>query len=178
MTLDFSLYEAEIILSRTPGVLDALLRGAPDSWTMQNNGDGSWSPWAVVGHMLHGDESEWISRIRVILEHGEEQPFEPFDREAMFQQYEGIPLPELLDRFAAVRQTNLSDLREFGLASFHLSLKGTHPTLGPVMLSNLLATWVTHDFNHIGQIVEVMARHYKGAVGPWVQLLPILTREA
>ena len=178
MTREFRLDEAAIILSRTPGVLNALLRGAPDEWTMHDNGGGSWSPWAVVGHLLHGEENEWIPRARVILEHGEDVPFEPFDREAMFEQYTGVPLPELLDRFAAARLSNLDDLRSFGLASIHLSLRGTHPSLGPVTLSNLLATWVVHDFNHLGQVAEVMARHYKDAVGPWVEYLPILTREA
>jgi len=178
MTLDFRLEQAAIILSRTPGVLDALLRGAPQDWTMQDNGDGSWSPWAVVGHMLHGEENNWISRARVILEHGEDKEFEPFDREAMFEQYVGIPLEELLDRFAAARQANLDDLRAFGLAPHHLTLKGAHPSLGAVTLSQLLSTWVVHDFNHIGQIVEVMSRHYKDAVGPWVDFLPILTRES
>jgi hypothetical protein len=175
---EFNLSEASTILSRTPGVLDALLRGAPDSWTMADNGGGSWSPWAVVGHMLHGEENDWIPRARIILEFGESQPFEPFDREAMFEKYVGIPLPELLDRFAAARQTNIDDLQSFGLASFHMALKGSHPTLGEVTLSNLLATWVAHDFNHIGQIAEVMSRHYKDAVGPWVEFLPILTRES
>lgn len=176
MTLEFHLDEAATILSRTPAVLDALLRGAPREWVMLDNDGGSWSPWAVVGHMLNGEENEWISRARVILEYGESREFEPFDRAAMFEQYAGVPLPELLDRFANARQVNLDDLRSFGLASHHLALKGKHPTLGPVTLSQLLSTWVAHDFNHIGQIVEVMSRHYKDAVGPWAEFLPILTR--
>jgi hypothetical protein len=176
MTLEFHLDQAAIILSRTPDVLNALLRDAPREWTMADNGDGSWSPWAVVGHLLNGEENEWIARARIILEYGESREFDPFDREAMFTQYVGIPLPELLDRFATARLINLDDLRSFGLAPHHLALKGKHPTLGAVTLSQLLSTWVVHDFNHIGQIVEVMSRHYKDAVGPWVEFLPILTR--
>jgi uncharacterized damage-inducible protein DinB len=144
---------------------------------MHNNGGDSWSPWAVVGHLLHGDESEYIDRARIILQHGESRPFDPFDREAMFHQYQGIPLSDLLDRFAAARRANVEELRAMRLTPERLATRGTHPSLGPVTLSQLLATWVAHDFNHTGQIVEVMARHYKEAVGPWIVYLNILARE-
>ncbi len=178
MTIDFQLDQATTILARTPATLGALLRGAPDDWTMNNNGGDTWSPWATVGHMLHNEEVNWLSRARYVLKYGESKAFEPFDREAMFQKYEGIALPDLLDRFAAARRANLEALRALNLTPERLALKGLHPSLGPVTLSQLLAAWVAHDFNHIGQIVEVMSRHYKEAVGPWVQFLNILTRES
>jgi uncharacterized damage-inducible protein DinB len=177
MMLEFQIDQATDRLARTPAVLDALLRDAPDDWTMHNNGGETWSPWAVVGHMLYNDEVNWMSRARFLLEHGESRAFEPFDSAGMFEKVEGIALPDLLDRFAAARRANVEALRALNLTPEKLALKGKHPSFGAVTLSQLLATWVVHDFNHTGQIVEVMSRHYKQAVGPWIQYLNILTRE-
>jgi uncharacterized damage-inducible protein DinB len=174
--MDFQIDQAVNILSTTPAALNTLLRDAPEEWTMYNNGGESWSPWAVVGHMLHGEENDWIPRARIILDYGESRAFDPFDREAMFNKFEGIPLSDLLDRFAAARAKSMDELKALALTPERLQSPGLHPSLGKVSLSQLLSTWVVHDMNHLGQIVEVMARHYKQAVGPWIDYLPILTR--
>jgi uncharacterized damage-inducible protein DinB len=176
--MNYDLDQSIEILSRTPATLDSLLRGAPDDWTMVNNGGKSWSAWAVVGHMVSNEEDNWIARARFILENGDTRAFEPFDREGMFEKYEGTALPDLLDKFRALRTTNLETLRGMNLTADNLQSPGLHPTLGKVTLSQLLSTWVAHDMNHMGQIVETLSRHYKEAVGPWIQYLAILTRES
>jgi uncharacterized damage-inducible protein DinB len=168
--------QAVEILRRTPTTLKALLNGLPDIWTHSNAGPGAWSAFDVVGHLLHGEQADWIARAKIILEHGQGKPFEPFDRTAMMQKYKDYPLARLLDAFAQARQENLDTLRGLNIAEDQLALKGTHPALGTVTLGQLLSTWVVHDLNHIGQIVEVMARQYAEAVGPWMAYLPILTR--
>lgn len=128
--------------------------------------------------MLHNEEVNWMARARFVLDYGEARAFEPFDREAMFEKYAGIALPDLLDRFAAARKANLDTLRGWKLTPDKLDCKGKHPDFGPVTLRQLLSTWVVHDMNHMGQIVEVMSRQYKEAVGPWIKYLNILTRES
>lgn len=174
--MDYQYEQAVEVLRRTPATLAALLRGLPDAWTRSGEGPGTWSAYDIVGHLLHGDETEWIARARVILEHGETRPFDAFDRTAMFENYQGFSLDQLLDAFARVRAENLAALDALGVTVERLSLTGRHPSLGPVTLSQLLATWVVHDLNHMGQVVEVMARQYAGAVGPWSAYLAILTR--
>lgn len=174
--MEFQIEQAVTILSQTPATLRALLEDAPDAWVMQNNGGDTWSPFQTLGHMTHGDEADWINRTMIILEHGESQPFAPFDRFAMFEKYKDWSPDRLLDHFQTLREDNLDKLRSLKLTPELLDKRGTHPSLGAVQLRQLLATWVAHDFNHLGQIVEVMSRHYKEAVGPWVEMLPILTR--
>ncbi|HEV2237519.1 MAG TPA: DinB family protein [Ktedonobacterales bacterium] len=164
------------ILSRTPATLAALLRGLPEAWTTATEGVDTWSAHAVVGHLLSGDESDWIPRARIILEHGEARPFDTFNRTAMFTKYQGATLDDLLAAFARLRAENLAALAALEITPDKLARKGTHPTLGAVTLAQLLATWVAHDLNHIGQVVEVLARQYDAAVGPWRQYLAILTR--
>ncbi len=164
------------ILARTPATLQALLSGLPDEWIHASEGENTWSAYDVVGHLLHGEQADWIPRVRVILEQGEGHPFPIFDRTAMFDKFAGKPLGELLESFAAVRAANLATLSEMGITPAALARKGTHPALGTVTLGNLLATWAIHDLNHIGQIVEVMAHQYQMAVGPWKAYLAILTR--
>jgi uncharacterized damage-inducible protein DinB len=174
--MEYQYEQAVEILRRTPATLTALLRGMPDAWTRANEGPDTWSVYDIVGHLLHGDEDNWIARARTILEHGEKQPFSPFNRTAMFEQYQGSSLDQLLAAFEQSRATNLAALSAMDITPQKLALAGTHPALGPVTLSELLASWVVHDLNHIGQIVEVMARQYGDAVGPWSQYLAILTR--
>jgi hypothetical protein len=164
------------MLSRTPTMLQALLNGLPEVWTRSSAGPGTWSACDVVGHLLHGEQTDWIVRARIILEHGQAQPFEPFNRTAMFEQHQGDSLERLLDAFAGARRQNLETLRGLNITPDQLVLKGTHPALGTVTLSQLLSAWVVHDLNHIGQIVEVMARQYAEAVGPWSAYLAIVTR--
>jgi uncharacterized damage-inducible protein DinB len=174
--MDYQIDEATAILRRTPTTLRALLQELPEEWTKGTPGPDAWSAYDVVGHLLHGEESDWIVRARIILEEGEERPFESFDRTAMFEKYEGYALDQLLDTFVEARAQNLATLEEWRITPEQLALKGTHPALGTVTLSQLLATWVVHDLNHIGQIVEAMAHQYGEAVGPWRAYLAILTR--
>ena len=164
------------ILRRTPATLAVLLRGLPSAWATSTEGPDTWSAYDIVGHLLHADEADWIQRSRIILEHGEDRPFDSFDRTAMFEKYRGFSLDQLLAAFEQVRASNLATLSEWQLTPEQLSLRGTHPALGAVTLSQLLATWVVHDLNHLGQIVEVMSRQYAEAVGPWSAYLGILTR--
>jgi uncharacterized damage-inducible protein DinB len=176
--MEYQLDQAVEILRRTPPTLNALLSGLPEAWMHSNAGPGSWNAHHVVGHLLHGEQSDWILRVQMILEYGQERPFEQFDRTAMFEKYEDYPLEQLLDEFAQARNQSLDTLRGLNITPDKLSLKGTHPSLGTVTLSQLLSTWVVHDLNHIGQIVEVMSRQYTEAVGPWMAYLAILTRPA
>jgi hypothetical protein len=164
------------ILRRTPATLTLFLRGLPEEWTTSTEGPDTWSAYDIVGHLLHGEETDWIERARIILEHGETRPFDSFNRTAMFEKYRGFSLDQLLVAFEQARAQNLATLREWQITPPRLTKKGLHPALGTVTLSQLLATWVVHDLNHIGQIVEVMARQYAEAVGPWSAYLGILTR--
>jgi uncharacterized damage-inducible protein DinB len=174
--MDYQYDEAVEILRRTPATLTALLRGLPDVWTRSTEGPDTWSAYDIVGHLLNGEETNWIERARMILEHGEERPFEAFDRTAMFEKYKEYSLDQLLEAFAQARAKSLETLSALRITPEKLALKGTHPALGTVTLSQLLATWVVHDLNHLGQIVEVMSRQYSEAVGPWIANLAILTR--
>jgi hypothetical protein len=174
--MEYQFDQAVEVLRRTPGTLRALLAGLPDEWTRGTAGESTWSPYDVVGHLLHGEETDWMARARIILEHGEGHPFDKFKRTAMFDKYEGYPLERLLDAFEQARTQNLEALKGLGITPDKLALKGTHPALGTVTLSNLLSTWVVHDLNHIGQIVEGMSHQYAEAVGPWKAYLNILMR--
>ena len=173
--MEFQLDHAKDILRRTPATLASLLQGLPDDWLFSNEGPDTFSPFDVVGHLIHGDETDWIPRAKIILEHGEDRPFEPFDRFAMFEKSKGKSLSELLDTFARVRGESLRQLEQMNLTPALLSRRGKHPELGIVTLSELLATWVVHDLGHVGQIVRVMSKQYGDAVGPWRAYLSILS---
>jgi DinB superfamily len=171
--VDFDLDDGRAVLGRTPKALRALLSGLPDGWSSGDEGPGTWSPYQVVGHLTHVEEVDWIDRTRVILEHGTDRVFEPVDREAGFTRFAGWPLDELLDRFGALRDGNLRALEEL-VRPEDLGRRGVHPTFGEVTLAQLLATWVVHDLNHLGQIVKAEAKQYRNAVGPWRDFLPIV----
>jgi len=172
----FDLDEGLAVLTRTPATLRALLAGLPAAWTSANEGPDTWSPRDVVGHLIHGEETDWIPRVLIILTQGESQPFEPFDRFAQARRFAGWSLEQLLDDFGAVRAAGLATLRGWHLTPEQLALRGRHPELGQVTLSQLLASWVVHDLGHIAQISRVMAKQYTAAVGPWKAYLPVLTR--
>lgn len=174
--MKLELEQARDILRRTPSTLNLLLQDLPEAWLMNNEGPETWSPYDVVGHLIHGEETDWIPRAKIILEHGESRAFTPFDREAMFEQSQGRSIGELLETFARLRAQSLQQLDELHLTPELLEKRGLHPELGSVMLSQLLATWVVHDLSHIGQIVRVMSKQYRDAVGPWKAYLPVLTR--
>ena len=172
--MDFDLPTGTAVLERTPATLRAMLEGLPPAWTDATDGPDTWSPYVVVGHLIHGERTDWIGRARIILEQGPNRRFTPFDRFAQFRESEGRSLPELLDEFARLRAENLATLASWRLTDAHLALEGEHPEFGAVTLRQLLATWVAHDLGHISQIVRVMAREYTDAVGPWRVYLSIL----
>jgi hypothetical protein len=174
----FNLDNSIAVLERTPGVLKTLLIGLSTNWTRPNEGPGTWSAFDVVGHLIDGEETNWMTRARVILSESPVRRFTPFDRARHLGANTERTLNELLDRFADLRARNLVELRALDLTPAHLKLTGEHPEFGTVTLEQLLSTWVAHDLGHIGQIVRVMAKQYKEAVGPWEAYLPILHRRA
>jgi hypothetical protein len=171
----FVLKEAVAILARTPAALDVLLRGLPDPWTAAHEGDNTWSPFDVVGHLIHGEQADWVPRARIILEHGEARPFEKFDRFAQFALSEGRTLASLLDEFASARGQSLAELAALRLTDADLDRRGRHPELGVVTLRQLLSTWVAHDLDHVVQISRVLARQYSDEVGPWRAYLRVIS---
>ena len=175
--MPFDLSQAVSVLDRTPIVLRDMLHGLPDAWTRGDEGPDTWSPYDVVGHLIHGERTDWIPRARIILEEGEGRAFEPFDRFAQERESRGKSLAQLLDEFAALREENLEVLRGLDLGPAELALKGRHPDLGVVTLGQLLATWTAHDLGHLAQISRVMAKQYADQVGPWRAYMPVLAPE-
>lgn len=174
MQTEFSLPDTVALLSRTPPALKTFLRGLPSRWVAPNEGDGSWSAFDIVGHLVVGERVNWMLRAKHILEHGEAVPFEPFDRFAQDRECRGKSLEELLDGFAALRAENLAALDALQLSAADLAKKGTHPRLGTVTLAQLLATWAAHDLTHLHQLSRVMAYQYRDAVGPWTEFLGVM----
>ena len=172
--MDFELRQAKEILGRTPSTLNSLLRELPEAWLVRNEGPETWSPHDIVGHLVHGEETDWIPRAKIIIEDGEARAFEPFDRTAMFEKSKGKSTAELLDSFAALRNKSLRELEGMNLTPVLLEKRGKHPELGVVTLQQLLATWVVHDLGHVRQIVRVLAKQYRDNVGPWRAYLSIL----
>jgi uncharacterized damage-inducible protein DinB len=172
--VNFTLSDALPALRRTPAVLHAWLWDLPGVWITSNEGPDTWSPYDIVGHLIHGERTDWIPRAELLLAYGESRPFTPFDRFAQFKDSRGKSLRELLDTFTELRAQNLARLESLRLTPADLERRGRHPELGPVTLGQLLATWVAHDLNHIGQIARVMGRQYTDAVGPWLAYLPLL----
>lgn len=171
--MDFALEPGKEVLRRTPDIARAMLWDLSDGWIHGDEGPETWSPYQVIGHLTYIEEHDWIDRTRVILEHGAERVFEPVDREAGFTQFRDWTLADLLDRFAEVRTANLETLEAL-IDVRDLQRRGVHPSFGEVTIGQLLATWVVHDLNHLGQIVKTMAKQYTEAVGPWREFLPII----
>lgn len=167
--------EAVTILARTPATLDAMLRGLPDTWIAAHEGGDTWSPFDVLGHLIHGERTDWMLRARIILDQGDTRPFETFDRFAQFAASQGRTLASLLDEFASLRRENLRKLTAWPLSESDLDRRGQHPQLGAVTLRQLLATWVAHDLDHVVQIARVLARQYSEEVGPWRAYLRIIS---
>ncbi len=173
--MDFDLDLAMDVLARTPGVLQALLGGIAEPWVRGTEGPETFSPFDVVGHLIDGEETDWMHRARIILDRGPDPRFAPYDRFRHKRRNAGRTPASLLDEFARLRADNLALLRSWKLTEAQLALPGLHPTLGPVTLRQLLAAWVAHDLGHVAQASRVMAKQYRDAVGPWVQFLPVLT---
>jgi hypothetical protein len=174
--MDFDLTSGISVLERTPHTLRAMLGGLPSPWTDATEGPETWSPYDIVGHLIHGERTDWIARARLILEQGPDRRFEPYDRFAQSRESQGKSLAHLLDEFARLRADNVAILIRWELTDAELALDGEHPAFGTVTLRQLLATWVAHDLSHIAQIARVMAKQYRDAIGPWRAYLPIMER--
>jgi hypothetical protein len=172
--MEHNLQHTVSLLAHTPAALDALLRDLPEAWTLRNEGENTWSAFDVVGHLIHAERANWMPRARIVLQSGESQPFEPFDRWGHVRESQGKPLGQLLDEFARLRSESLGELRGWNLRPEDLQLRGQHPALGVATLSELLAAWATHDLTHLHQISRIMAHQYREAVGPWNRYLGVL----
>src|SRR5712671_7774797 len=175
---EFSMPATIAVLSRTPATLNALLRGLPDIWAQRNEGriagKDTWSAFDILGHLIVGERTDWMPRARIILQHGEARPFDPFDRFAQVKESQGKSFEQLLDEFTRLRKENLTDLHALNLQPEDLARRGSHPEFGVVTLSQLLATWAVHDLTHLHQLSRVMAHQYRDAVGPWIAYLGVL----
>lgn len=174
--MEFDVPSATEVLRRTPQTLQSLLVGLSDPWLMNNEGGESWSPYDIVGHLVHGERADWVARARIILEQGESRTFDKFDRTAMFSESKGKSLAQLVDEFTLLRRDNLAQLEAWNLGAADFSRTGTHPMFGRVTMSQLLATWAVHDLSHVSQICRVMAKQYSDAVGPWKEYIPLLSK--
>ena len=172
--MNFTLEKSIQILERTPNVLDAMLRNISADWTLHNEGGESWSVYDIIGHLIHGEKTDWIPRAKIILSEKPSKKFEKYDRFAQFEESKGKSLSQLLNEFKILRGKNIEILRSLNITGKDLQAKGIHPAFGEVTLSQLLSTWVVHDLNHISQISRVMAKQYKQDVGPWTEYLKIL----
>lgn len=172
--MNFTIEKSLEILERTPDVLNTLLKNISADWTSNNEGGETWSVYDIIGHLIHGEKTDWIPRAEIILSEKSDKRFEPFDRFAQFKDSEGKSLTQLLDEFKILRKKNIEHLRSKNITEKNLEEKGIHPAFGEVTLSQLLSTWVVHDLNHIAQISRVMAKQYKAEVGPWIEYLRIL----
>jgi len=172
--MQHNLQDTISLLARTPAALNALLRDLSETWTLRNEGGETWSAFDIVGHLIHGERTDWMPRARMILQFGEARTFEPFDRWGQERESKGKSLAQLLDEFGRLRSENLNELRGLNLRPQDLEKRGRHPALGVVTLSQLLATWAAHDLTHLHQISRVMAHQYREAVGPWTKFLGVL----
>jgi hypothetical protein len=176
--VEFDLPHTISLLSRTPVVLNALLRDLPEAWTVGNEGENTWSPFQVVAHLIHAEHADWIPRAKMILQFGEARVFEPFDRSGHNRYIRGKSPSQLLDEFARVRAKNIVALQDLRLRTDDFKRCGRHPAFGTVTLSQLLATWAAHDMTHLHQLSRVMAHQYREAVGPWRAYLGVLRCDA
>jgi hypothetical protein len=172
--MDNTLSNTLSLLACTPAALSALLRDLPDSLTQQNEGPGTWSPYDIVAHLHYNERTDWMPRVKIILQFGESRTFDPFDRERSISESQGKSLGQLLDDFAQLRARSLSELRALNLGPRELALRGSHPVFGPVTLAQLLATWPVHDLTHFHQLSRVLAHPQRAAVGPWSVYLGVL----
>ena len=173
--MQFNLDKSYQVLEKTPAVLKTLLTGISDDWVMSNEGPETFSPYDVIGHLIHGEKTDWRDRATIILEHGESKTFTPYDRFAQFAESKGKTLPQLLAEFEVLRKANLDWLKSLQLTPADLDKTGMHPELGRVTLRQLLSTWVVHDLTHIAQVARVMAKQHKEEIGPWVEYFRIMS---
>lgn len=172
--MEFNLEESIQILSKTPSVISNLLKELPETWIKTNEGGDTWSPYDVVGHLIHGEKTDWIPRAMIILSKAKDKTFKPFDRFAQFENSRGKTLEQLLSEFSELRTENLQKLQNMNLNEQILKKQGIHPEFGTVTLKQLLSAWVVHDLGHIHQLTRVMAKNYKAEAGPWTKYLSVL----
>ncbi|MEO5675375.1 MAG: DinB family protein [Chitinophagales bacterium] len=172
--MNFTIEKSIEILERTPGVLNTMLQNLSAEWTSNNEGGETWSVYDIIGHLIHGEKTDWIPRAEIILSENTNKKFVPFDRFAQFEESKGKSLAQLSDEFKILRENNIRHLHSWQLTGKQMELKGVHPAFGEVTLSQLLSAWVVHDLNHIAQISRVMAKQYQAEVGPWIAYLKIL----
>lgn len=174
--MNFELDKSIEILKKTPEVLETLLTGLSNEWIKSNEGENTWSPYDIVGHLIFGEKTDWIVRIKTILSESENKPFEPFDRFAQLNEDQNRPISDLINDFKLLRMNNLDELTSLGITQKDFDRIGIHPELGKVTLKQLISTWAVHDLGHIAQISRVMARQYTKEVGPWINYLGILKK--
>jgi len=174
--MDFSLNKSLELLERAPSVVKSYLSGVSDEWLRTNEGENTWSPYDVLGHLIIGEKTDWMVRVRIIMSAGEDKHFKPFDRFAQLREDQNRPVGDMLVEFSELRSNNLNELKALDISQEDLKLTGIHPEFGEVTLSQLLSTWTVHDLNHLNQISRVMAKQYKEAVGPWINYLGILKK--
>ncbi len=172
--MEYNVEQAVEILRNTPTVLRAMLHDVSDVWAYSNYGPDTWSPFDIVGHLIHGERTDWLPRAKIILEHGEAKPFEPFDRYAQLETSKGKTIGDLLDEFESIRAENIDTLLSMRLTDEQFARRGTHPALGSATLRELLTMWTVHDLNHIAQMAKAMAFQYRDQVGPWLAYTSIL----
>ena len=172
--MDFSIEKSIFVLEKTPLALYELLFDLPEEWVMFNEGGETWSPYDIVGHLIHGEGTDWTNRLEIILSDSTDKKFKPFDRFAQFNESKGKEIKTLLDEFKILRTKNIEILKSKNITEEHYEWIGIHPVFGKVTLKNLIATWVVHDLNHLAQIARVMAHQYRSEVGPWKEYLRIL----
>ncbi len=169
----FDLAQSVLLLEKTPAVLRTLLSDLPQEWISSDEGSATWSPFDILGHLIHGEETDWIPRTKIILDRSM-KPFEPFDRFAQDEQSKGKTLVQLMDTFTLLRENNVAELKSLEISEADLELTGIHPELGEVTLKNLLATWTAHDLSHLSQITRVMAKQYRHEIGVWTKYMKIM----
>ncbi len=172
--MQYSIKKSCEILERTPMVLQSLLTGLGDEWVQNNEGPDTFSPYDVIGHLIYGEKTDWVPRVKIILEFGLSKTFEPWDRFAQYEVSKGKTIQQLLDEFESARKENIAWFKSLNLSATDLDKKGLHPVLGEVSLRNLLSTWVVHDLTHIAQVTRVMAKQYREEIGPWTDFFRIL----
>lgn len=171
---NFSIKKSIEILEKTPRILTDILGNLSDSWIIADEGENTWSPFDIVGHFIHGDKTDWITRVKVILSDAEDKTFKPFDRFAQFDNSKNKTITDLLSEFSIIREQKIKEFKELQISNNDLKLAGNHPDLGSVNLQQLIATWVVHDLSHLAHIFRIMASQYKNNVGPWIEYLRIL----
>jgi hypothetical protein len=173
--MKFNIEQAIQILERTPAVVSTLLKGLDDDWVMQNEGGETWSAYDIIGHYIHGEKTDWIGRMKIILGDGDKH-FKPFNRFAQFEESKGKTLDQLLGEFEVLRKENLAVLKGISFTDEMFDRTGIHPKFGEVTLRQLLSTWVVHDLTHIHQLSRVLAKQYEQEVGPWYEFLGVLNK--